>query len=160
MGATLAVVLLWDGQGVVGHVGDCRVYGYRGGKLSQVTRDQTLAIPGSLNLAIAAAAVAAAVAAKDSADLRVSDVLPAQKASSEAELAQAQVELEKTNVRAGVSGRVQQVFLRVGDVGATGPDPVGPEFGCQRLELVLAPSSENDARSGVDQRPGETRSQP
>jgi len=61
-------------------------------------------------------AVAASVAAKDSADLRVSQVVPAQRASAEAELAQAQVELEKTSVRAGVSGRVQQFLLRVGDV--------------------------------------------
>jgi len=61
-------------------------------------------------------AVAAAVAGKDSAELRVSNVLPAQRASGEAELAQAQVELDKTNVRAGVSGRVQQFQLRVGDV--------------------------------------------
>jgi len=61
-------------------------------------------------------AVAASVSAKDSADLRVSQVVPAQRASAEAELAQAQVELEKTSVRAGVSGRVQQFLLRVGDV--------------------------------------------
>ena len=42
-------------------------------------------------------------------------MLPAEKASAEAELAQAQVELDKTVVRAGVSGRVEQFFLRVGD---------------------------------------------
>ncbi|MBV8837068.1 MAG: HlyD family secretion protein, partial [Alphaproteobacteria bacterium] len=61
-------------------------------------------------------AVSAAVAAKDSADLKVSNVLPAQKASGEAEFAQAQVELAKTTIRAGVDGRVEQFFLRVGDV--------------------------------------------
>lgn len=61
-------------------------------------------------------AVAAATAAKDGADVRVSDVLPAQKASAEGELAQAQVDLDKTWVRAGVSGRVEQFFLRVGDI--------------------------------------------
>jgi multidrug resistance efflux pump len=42
--------------------------------------------------------------------------LPAEKATAEAELAQAQVELDKTVVRAGVSGRVEQFFLRVGDI--------------------------------------------
>jgi protein phosphatase len=42
MGATAAVVLFWDGQAKIGHVGDCRVYHYRAGKVTQVTRDQTL----------------------------------------------------------------------------------------------------------------------
>lgn len=41
MGATAAVGLLWDGEALLGHVGDCRVYHYHGGKLAQVTRDQT-----------------------------------------------------------------------------------------------------------------------
>jgi multidrug resistance efflux pump len=42
--------------------------------------------------------------------------LPAQRASAEAALAQAQVELDKTIVRAGVAGTVQQFTLRRGDV--------------------------------------------
>jgi serine/threonine protein phosphatase PrpC len=42
MGATAAVVLICDGQVMIGHVGDCRVYGYRAGKINQLTRDQTL----------------------------------------------------------------------------------------------------------------------
>jgi len=42
MGATVAVVLVWDGQALIGHVGDCRVYHQRSGKLLQITRDQTL----------------------------------------------------------------------------------------------------------------------
>jgi multidrug resistance efflux pump len=62
------------------------------------------------------AAVDAATAAKQSALLRLSTLLPAQKSSAEAELAQAQVELDKTFVRAGVDGRVEQFLLRVGDV--------------------------------------------
>jgi multidrug resistance efflux pump len=48
--------------------------------------------------------------------VRVSTVIPAEKASAEAALAKAQVDLEKTIVRAGVTGRVEQFFLRVGDV--------------------------------------------
>src|SRR5262249_6191520 len=56
-------------------------------------------------------AVAAAVASKDSADLRVTTVLPAERSSAEAQLAQAQVDLDKTTIRAGTSGRVEQVFL-------------------------------------------------
>jgi PPM family protein phosphatase len=42
MGATLAVVLIRDTEATVGHVGDCRVYHFSAGRLSQVTRDQTL----------------------------------------------------------------------------------------------------------------------
>jgi len=62
------------------------------------------------------AAIATATAARQSAEEKISSVLPAQKASAEAALAQAQVELEKTIVRAGVSGRVEQFALRVGDI--------------------------------------------
>ena len=58
----------------------------------------------------------AANASKQSAELRVSTLLPAEKASAEAALAQAQVEYDKTFIRAGVAGRVEQFFLRVGDV--------------------------------------------
>ena len=58
----------------------------------------------------------AANASKQSAELRVSTLLPAEKASAQAELAQAQVEYDKTFIRAGVAGRVEQFFLRVGDV--------------------------------------------
>ena len=61
-------------------------------------------------------AIAAATAAKQNAQERVSTLLPAQKASAEAQLNQAEVELQKTVVRAGVSGRVEQFALRVGDI--------------------------------------------
>jgi multidrug resistance efflux pump len=62
------------------------------------------------------AAIDAASAAKQSAEIQVSTLLPASKASAEAELAQAQVELDKTVIRAGVDGRVEQFFLRPGDI--------------------------------------------
>jgi len=58
----------------------------------------------------------AATAAKQGAEERISTVLPAQKASAEAALDEAEAELKKTVVRAGVSGRVEQFTLRVGDV--------------------------------------------
>ncbi|MFK4383009.1 HlyD family secretion protein [Bradyrhizobium sp. USDA 223] len=58
----------------------------------------------------------AATAAKQSASLQVSALLPAQKASAEAALDQAQVDLDKTSVRAGVDGRVEQFLVRPGDV--------------------------------------------
>lgn len=60
--------------------------------------------------------VAAAMAAKKAAEERLGTFLPAQKRTAEAALAQAQVELDKTVVRAGVAGRVEQFFLRVGDI--------------------------------------------
>jgi len=62
------------------------------------------------------AAIDAATAARQSAETRVSTLLPAEKASAEAALAQAQVEYDKTFIRAGVDGRVEQFFLRPGDV--------------------------------------------
>jgi protein phosphatase len=42
MGATAAVVVIWNGRVVVGHVGDCRLYHHHAAQLKQVTRDQTL----------------------------------------------------------------------------------------------------------------------
>jgi multidrug resistance efflux pump len=61
-------------------------------------------------------AVAAATAAKDAAEAQIVTLLPAQKASAEAALAQVEVDLAKTVIRAGVSGRVEQFTLRVGDI--------------------------------------------
>ncbi len=58
----------------------------------------------------------AATASKQSAMIKVSALLPAEKASAEAALAEAQVDLDKTYIRAGVDGRVEQFGLRVGDV--------------------------------------------
>ncbi len=57
-----------------------------------------------------------ATASKQSAIIRLSTLLPAEKASAEAALAEAQVDLDKTYIRAGVSGRVEQFLLRPGDV--------------------------------------------
>lgn len=62
------------------------------------------------------AAIDAASAAKQSTETQVSTLLPTAKASAEAALAQAQVEYEKTFIRAGVEGRVEQFALRPGDV--------------------------------------------
>jgi multidrug resistance efflux pump len=62
------------------------------------------------------AAIDAATAARQSAETQVSTLLPAEKASAEAALAQAQVEYDKTIIRAGVDGRVEQFVLRPGDV--------------------------------------------
>jgi len=42
MGSTVALIVLWDGQAFVSHVGDCRVYHQRGDRLTQVTRDHSI----------------------------------------------------------------------------------------------------------------------
>ena len=61
-------------------------------------------------------ALAVAVAKKQTLQTKISTLLPAQKASTEATLEEAQVQLDKTIVRAGVSGTVQQFTLRAGEV--------------------------------------------
>lgn len=61
-------------------------------------------------------AVAASIANKETLETRLNTLLPAQKASAEAALAQAQTELDKTLVVAGVAGTVTQFALRPGDV--------------------------------------------
>ncbi|MFO1148789.1 MAG: biotin/lipoyl-binding protein [Alsobacter sp.] len=60
--------------------------------------------------------VDAAKAARQAAQSRLATLLPAQKASAEAALSQAQAELGKTVIRAGVTGRVEQFVLQVGDI--------------------------------------------
>ena len=60
--------------------------------------------------------VDAANAAKQAAETRISTLLPAEMASAVAQLAEAQVALDKTVIRAGVTGRVEQFALQVGDI--------------------------------------------
>jgi multidrug resistance efflux pump len=62
------------------------------------------------------AAIDAATAAKQAVESKLTRLLPAQKASAEATLAEAQVDVNKSVVRAGFTGRVEQFALRVGDV--------------------------------------------
>jgi multidrug resistance efflux pump len=62
------------------------------------------------------AGVAAAEASKQAVEARIAEQLPAQRASAQAALAQAQAELDKTVVRAGIDGRVEQFLLQVGDL--------------------------------------------
>jgi multidrug resistance efflux pump len=85
------------------------------------------------------AGVEAARAAQQAVEARLAEQLPAQRASAEAALAQAQAELDKTVVRAGVSGRVEQFVLQVGDV-------VNP---LMRPAGVLVPEGRGLARSGL-----------
>ncbi|MEI6159132.1 MAG: HlyD family secretion protein [Roseococcus sp.] len=62
------------------------------------------------------AGVAAAEAARQGIAARISDQLPAERASAVAALAQTEAELDKTIIRAGVTGRVEQFLLQVGDI--------------------------------------------
>ena len=62
------------------------------------------------------AGVAASQSAKRSVEERINTLLPAEKATAEAALAQAQVELDKTIIRAGVDGQLEQFLVRVGDI--------------------------------------------
>lgn len=89
--------------------------------------------------------VDAASATEQSAETRLSVVLPAQKASAEAQLGAAQVELERMTVRAGVDGRVDQFVLRPGDI--VQPAPV------TRAAGILIPESAGEGRlfGGFDQ---------
>ena len=62
------------------------------------------------------ATVAATTASQAAAQTKISTLLPAERASAEAALAQAEVELGKTVVRAGFNGHVEQFTLRPGDI--------------------------------------------
>ena len=89
--------------------------------------------------------VDAAAAAKQSAEVRLTSVLPAQKASAGAELAAAKVELGKMVIRAGVDGRVDQFVLRVGDI--VQPAPVTRAAGI----LIPDAAGENRLFAGFNQ---------
>ncbi len=90
-------------------------------------------------------AVDAAAAAKASAESRLTTVLPAQKASAEAGLAEAQVELDKMTTYALVDGRVDQFVLRVGDI--VQPAPVTRAAGI----LIPEGAGENRLFAGFNQ---------
>ncbi|MND39041.1 HlyD family secretion protein [Ochrobactrum sp. MYb15] len=60
--------------------------------------------------------LAAATASKQTLETKITSLLPAQRASIEAAATEAEVELNKAIVKAGVSGTVQQFTLRAGEV--------------------------------------------
>ncbi len=95
------------------------------------------------------AGVLAAQAARQAVAARISDALPAERASAVAALAQAQAELDKTVIRAGVSGRVEQFVLQVGDVVNPFARPAGvlvPTDLGQRSPRLAAGFSQIEAR--------------
>ena len=60
--------------------------------------------------------LASARATQSAAEIKVGTLLPAEKASAEATLKQAEVELAKMTVYAGVDGQLEQFVLQVGDI--------------------------------------------
>ncbi len=62
------------------------------------------------------ATVDAAMASRATLETQIASLLPAQKSTAEAALRQAEAELAKTIVYAGVEGRLEQFTLRVGDI--------------------------------------------
>lgn len=61
-------------------------------------------------------AVTVAAAAKQTAEARISQQLPAEKASAQSALTQSQVQIDKATVYAGVSGQIEQFALQQGDI--------------------------------------------
>jgi len=88
-------------------------------------------------------ALNAAIANKGAVEAKIETLLPAQKASAEAALREAEVNLEKTVVYAGTSGTVQQFDLRPGDYVSAILRPAGI--------LVPADSGKGRFQAGFDQ---------
>lgn len=80
--------------------------------------------------------LASARATQSAAEIRVGTLLPAEKASAEAALKQAEVELAKKTIYAGVDGQLEQFVLQVGDI-------VNPVL---RPAGILIPSGEGPRR--------------
>ena len=79
--------------------------------------------------------LAATVAKKQTLETRIATLLPAEKSSAEAQAAEAENAVDKTVVKAGIDGTLQQFTLRVGEVvnpllrpaGVLVPDDAGSE---------------------------------
>jgi multidrug resistance efflux pump len=98
-------------------------------------------------------ALDAAKAAKRSVESRIATQIPAQRASAEAALAEAQVQLDRMVVRAGVTGTVEQFTLREGDFVSILGRPAGvliPEdAGRQRLAAAFGQIEAQVVRPGM-----------
>ena len=70
----------------------------------------------TLETAALKGSVLEATANKHALETQLSTLLPSQKASAEAELAQAEVQLSKATIYAGIDGTVEQFALRRGDI--------------------------------------------
>ncbi len=90
--------------------------------------------------------VDAAQAQMKAVESKVETVLPAQRASAEAALAEAQVALDKTTIRAGVTGRVEQFALRAGDIVNPFARPAGVLIPSERRNALAAGFSQIEAQ--------------
>ncbi len=90
--------------------------------------------------------VDAAIAARDALSAQIQFQLPAQKASAEAALHQAQVELDKTLVVAGTDGVVQKSALRPGDMVNPILRPAGILVPARRVTALAAGFGRVEAR--------------
>lgn len=98
-------------------------------------------------------AVDAALAGRRSVESRIATQIPAERASAEAALAEAQVQLDRMVVRAGVSGTVQQFTLREGDFVSILGRPAGvlipDQAGRQRLAAAFGQIEAQVIRPGM-----------
>ncbi len=90
--------------------------------------------------------VDAAEAQLKSVQSKIEMVLPAQRASAEAQLAEAQVALDKTIIRAGIDGQVEQFALQVGDIVNPFARPAGVLIPVKRRQALAAGFSQIEAQ--------------
>lgn len=83
-----------------------------------------------VHMEVVAGLAHAAIATKQTLQTKISTLLPPQRASTDTALAQAQADLDKTMVRAGIDGSLQ----RPGDV--VNPMLSRPASSCQRKRVV------------------------
>jgi len=99
------------------------------------------------------ASVAAARSQEDSARARAETLLPAQKASAQAVLEQAQVELDLTTIYAGTAGTIEQFALQKGDYVSSVLRPAGiivPEgSGRERMQAAFDQISAQVIKPGM-----------
>jgi multidrug resistance efflux pump len=99
------------------------------------------------------AAVEAAEATRRSVETRIDELLPAQRASAEAALAEAQVALDQSTVYAGIDGELQQFALQPGDIVTALGRPAGilvpPDVGAETFIAAFDQISAQALSSGM-----------
>jgi multidrug resistance efflux pump len=99
------------------------------------------------------AAVEAAEATRRSVETRLDELLPAQRASAEAALAEAQVALDQSTVYAGIDGELQQFALQPGDIVTALGRPAGilvpPDVGAETFIAAFDQISAQALSSGM-----------
>ena len=99
-----------------------------------------------IQVGTAQGALDAAVASRDSTVSQIEFQLPAQKASAEAALLEAQADLDKTLVVAGTAGQLQQFALRPGDIANPFLRPAGVLVPERKITGLMAGFGQVEAR--------------